>query len=109
MREVLDEIGEALGGVRHALRQSRTRRSGKFVVLIPETRKECSEFLWDEVGLRPDPSTTLAGKKFGIVQLVIVERMGQRHHDGGPADDAKLGDGGCAGSANDELRIGKAL
>jgi hypothetical protein len=43
VRQILDQIGEALGGIRHTLRKGSARRPGKFIVLIPETRQECTK------------------------------------------------------------------
>ena len=41
----------------------------------------------------------------GIGKLVLIERMRQRHQNGGPADGGKLGHGGGAGAGHDQMRV----
>ena len=41
-----------------------------------------------------------------VLQLIVVEGMRQRHQDRGPAHDRKLGHGGGAGAADDQMGLG---
>ena len=56
-----------------------------------------------------DPSGPGFSEAFGIAQLVIVQCMRQRHHDGRAADDAELGNCRGARSAHHKVRTGDAL
>ena len=40
-----------------------------------------------------DEASTRRGETLGIAQLVIVEGMWQRHHDGGAANHTQFGNG----------------
>ena len=52
------------------------------------------------------PAGAGRGKTLGIAQLIIVDRMRQRHHDCRTADDAEFGDGRGTRPADHEMGIG---
>ena len=48
-------------------------------------------------------------EQFGIAQLMIVSRAGKRHEQSALARRRNFGNRGCAGAADDQIGIGKAL
>ena len=55
------------------------------------------------------PSAARFGKPRGVLQLVVVDRMRQRHQDRRAAHDGQLGHGRGAGAADHEVRLGHLL
>ena len=102
----LDEVGEPVGGVGPADQQRRRGRIGEPVGMGDQLGKVAGEPVRVHVALFDHPAAPGPRQHLGIGLLVLIERMGKRHHDGGPADDAEFGDGRGAGAADDEMRRG---
>ena len=102
--KLFGQIGEALGGIRLAMAECSGRRLSQHALLRAQACQKCGKALRLQAGLWMDPAGACRCETLGIAQLVVVQRMRQRHHDGRPADDAQFGDGGCAGAADHQMR-----
>ena len=99
---LLDEVGDARGGVGTAERRAR-RRHGVEPRRVGEQRVELARR-----GARPSSSasaTTTAApardERLGVRGLVVARRAGERHEHRRHADDGELGHGDRAGAADD--------
>ena len=97
------QIGQPLGGVDRAGRFGGGRHCGEAAGLGGQRRDLGGQPFRREIGLVEADRAARLLQHAGIGELVLVERMRQRHQDGGPADRRKLGHGRGARARDHEM------